>query len=244
MPCDRILCRFGLRLEIKLSLESPNLIWCCQAHGQSPHLVTFESVPEARGLPSIGITRPPWYYAPLRLPPGPETFVSVVGHEPAPGKGLPRCPSYLPDILFQYPGRLEQALVTVACPFFGGLSNIGRVGIYNFPLGACSRFTRITACQIAAALKAYVLPRGFSKKVSRSYCLGSYRDETTISRAELASAGNLHSRGAPIYCGFFIPPESRRFAIVCLKIRVRKTYSIPLISLKTASQSLDHRHHG
>jgi hypothetical protein len=31
-------------------------------------------------------------------------------------------------------------------------SNIGRVGIYNFPFGACSRFTRVAACQVAAAL--------------------------------------------------------------------------------------------
>jgi len=29
--------------------------------------------------------------------------------------------------------------------------NIGRVGFYNFTFGACSRFTRVTACQVAAA---------------------------------------------------------------------------------------------
>ena len=31
-------------------------------------------------------------------------------------------------------------------------SNIGRVGIYHFPFGACLRFTCVAACQVAAAL--------------------------------------------------------------------------------------------
>ena len=77
--------------------------------------------------------------------------------------------------------------------------NIGRVGIHDFPFGACSGFTRVTACQIAAALSAYIFPEGFSRTVSQSHCLGSYRDEPTISRAELSSAGNLGPRGAPTY---------------------------------------------
>ena len=100
-----------------------------------------------------------------------------------------------------YPGRSDQALATVSLPVLQRpSSNIGRVGIYNFPFGACSRFTRVTACQVAAALTAYICPQSFSWKVSLSNCLGSYRDEPTISRAELSSAGILHPRGAPIYC--------------------------------------------
>jgi hypothetical protein len=77
--------------------------------------------------------------------------------------------------------------------------NIGRVGIHNFPFGASSGFTRVTACRVAAALKAYICPQSFSMKVSLSYRLGSYRDEPTISLAELSSAGILHPRGAPIF---------------------------------------------
>ncbi|MBW1824808.1 MAG: hypothetical protein JRI87_09615 [Deltaproteobacteria bacterium] len=79
--------------------------------------------------------------------------------------------------------------------------NIGRFGIYNFPFGACSRFTRVTACQVAAALKAYICPQGFSRKISLSHCLGSYRDEPTISRTGLSPVGNLRLRGAPTSCG-------------------------------------------
>ena len=40
-----------------------------------------------------------------------------------------------------------------------------------------------------------------SRKVSVPYCPGSYRDEPTISRAELSSAGILNPRGAPRYWG-------------------------------------------
>ena len=61
-----------------------------------------------------------------------------------------------------------------------------------------SSFTRVTACQVAAALAAYICPRGFSRKVSLSHCLGSYWDEPTISRAGLPPAGDLRLRGAPI----------------------------------------------
>ena len=89
--------------------------------------------------------------------------------------------------------------------------NIGRVGIHDFPSGACSGFTRVTACQIAAALSAYIFPQGFSRTVSQSHCLGSYRDEPTISRAELSSAGNLRPRGAPIP-GVLM--ENRFFAMI------------------------------
>ncbi len=47
--------------------------WCCQALRQSPLLDSFISTPEARTLPSPGITRLHRYYGPLRLPPAPST---------------------------------------------------------------------------------------------------------------------------------------------------------------------------
>ena len=100
-----------------------------------------------------------------------------------------------------YPGRSEWVLMTVTFPILPRPSpNIGWVGFYNCPFGACSRFTRVTACQVAAALTAYICPQSFSWKVSLSNCLGSYRDEPTISRTGLTPAGNLRLRGAPI-CG-------------------------------------------
>src|SRR5215469_6631107 len=49
--------RFRLRLTIQLSLKGPDLFRCFQAHRQSPLLTIFESTPEVRVLPSIGVTR-------------------------------------------------------------------------------------------------------------------------------------------------------------------------------------------
>ena len=134
------------------------------------------------------------------------TKSAVTGRDPAPGTGLPRCPRYLPDM----PSSLPRWIGISACVGYFLIPqrpspNIGRVGIHNCPFGACSRFTRVTACQFAAALKAYMCPQSFSRKVSLTHCLGSYRDEPTISRAELSSAGILRPRGAPICC--VSPPE-------------------------------------
>src|SRR5207245_11274782 len=49
--------RLVLRLSIQLDLEFPYLARPCQAHRQSPFLSSFSSTPEARALPSTGITR-------------------------------------------------------------------------------------------------------------------------------------------------------------------------------------------
>ncbi len=63
--------RLGLRLHIEFPLQSPDRIWCFQAHRQSPHLVRFENTPKVRVLPSTGVTRLRRYYDPVRLPFGP-----------------------------------------------------------------------------------------------------------------------------------------------------------------------------
>jgi len=52
------------------SSEVFGYVRCCQAHRQSPLLDFFKSTPEARVLPSTGITRLHRYYDPLRLPLG------------------------------------------------------------------------------------------------------------------------------------------------------------------------------
>ena len=90
--------------------------------------------------------------------------------------------------------------------------NLGRVGIYNCPFGAFSRFTRVTACQVAAVLSTYICPRSFSRKVSLSRCPGSYRDEPSISRTGLAPVGDLRLRGAPRCCGYHIFDENRDYS--------------------------------
>ena len=109
---------------------------------------------------------------------------------------------HLPDMLPSLPRQISSGAVDGCFPEpLRPSPNIGRVGIYNCPFGACSRFTRVTACQVAAALKAYICSQGFSRKVSLSHCLGSYRDEPTISRTGLAPVGDLRLRGAPTSCG-------------------------------------------
>src|SRR5664279_5733806 len=49
--------RLVLRLAIQLDLKFPYLTRRCQAHRQSPFLSSFSSTPEARALPSTGVTR-------------------------------------------------------------------------------------------------------------------------------------------------------------------------------------------
>src|SRR5580658_3595118 len=65
--------RLGLRFVVEFPLQSPDRVWCSQAHRQSPHLVCFENSPEVRTLPATGVTRLQQYYDPVRLP-----------HQPAP----------------------------------------------------------------------------------------------------------------------------------------------------------------
>ena len=69
MPATTTCAEFRLRLEVKLSLESPNFFGVCRP--MANHLILFpsKSVPEARALSSTGITRPQRSYGPLRLPP-------------------------------------------------------------------------------------------------------------------------------------------------------------------------------
>ena len=49
--------RLLLRLSIQFDLQVPNFIRRCQTHRQSPVLSRFPNTPEARALPSTGITR-------------------------------------------------------------------------------------------------------------------------------------------------------------------------------------------
>src|SRR5207244_11848865 len=60
--------RLVLRLSIQLDLKFPYLTRCYQAHRQSPSLSSFSSTPEARALPSTGVTRLRWYLWPSPTP--------------------------------------------------------------------------------------------------------------------------------------------------------------------------------
>ena len=94
---------FRLRLKIKLSLEIPNLIWCLQAHGQSPHLVSVKKLTRSKGpflhqhYPASTVIRP------SPTPALTNAYRAVAGRDPAPGTGLPRYSSHLPDMLSSLP---------------------------------------------------------------------------------------------------------------------------------------------
>ena len=100
------------------------------------------------------------------------------------------------------PDQTPNMLLQVAIPASG-------TGLPRYPrylpdmLSPLPRWTgtggSVTACQVAAALSAYIFPQSFSRRISPAHCLGSYRDEPTISRAGPAPAGILRPRGAPIY---------------------------------------------
>ena len=54
-----------------------------------------------------------------------------------------------------------------------------RVGIHNFTFGACSSFTRVTACRIACPPKRRTLSRGFDPASYPTVPLGSYHVSPT-----------------------------------------------------------------
>ena len=85
------------------------------------HLISLlsKACQKQRGLPSIDITRFQRYYAPLRLPPGSEPVVSVAGHDPAPGTGLPRYPSYPSGMLSPIPRWIKTGGSVTSLSCFG-----------------------------------------------------------------------------------------------------------------------------
>jgi hypothetical protein len=141
-------------------------------------------------LPSFGITRNHRYYNPLRLPPGPIHNRIVASRGPASGKGLPRCPGYLPDMLSPItPVDRNRWVGYIPIPPRPS-PNIGWIGIHDCPFGAFSGFTCVTACQVAGSpIGLHLSPKLQQEGLPTPHCLGSYRDEPTMSRAELSSAG-------------------------------------------------------
>ena len=76
--------------------------------------------------------------------PAPESVISVAGHDPASGTGLPRYPSSLSGMLSPIPRWIKTGGSGYVPVLLRPSPNIGRVGIHNFPFGACSGFTRVT----------------------------------------------------------------------------------------------------
>jgi hypothetical protein len=113
-----------LRPEVKLSPEIPNFSRRFQAHRQSPRLLSFESAPEVRGLPSILFPGFQRYYAPLRLPPGPapEALLQVATLHP--GRVSRVAQDTFPTCHPHYPGGSESVHASIASSSRIGLPRI------------------------------------------------------------------------------------------------------------------------
>src|ERR1700680_4009144 len=87
-----------------------------------------------------------------------------------------------------------------------------QVGIHDFTFGACSSFTRVTACQVACPPKGGLLSRGFGLASYPTKPLGSYHALPTTTWMDPPSTGDLRRWGAPLNNGDALRPERRRLA--------------------------------
>ena len=69
MPRECIECHRAFALRYSFLWKVRSYLVFSRPEGQSPLLISFKSIPEARALPSTGITRLQQSYDPLRLPP-------------------------------------------------------------------------------------------------------------------------------------------------------------------------------
>src|SRR5450755_2836513 len=158
--------RLFLRLLVQLLLKHPDLYWCFQAHRQSPLLSFFQSTSEVRVLSSTGVTRLHWSYDPLRLPDRPPSY-RCCWRTSSTGTGPPEfTKTTFPACRAQYLGGPNRCL-SVSSPFARPSPINRRVGIHDFTFEACSSFTRVTACKVAARPTADFCPEASTRPVAR-----------------------------------------------------------------------------
>src|SRR5947208_7281927 len=158
--------RFFLRFLVQLPLKHPDFYWCFQTHRQSPLLSFFKSTSEVRVLPSTGITRHQRYCDPLRLPGWPPSCDGVGDAISASPGSPPITQITFPTCRAQYPGGSNRCL-SVSSPFARPSPVNWRVGIHDFTFEACSGFTRVTACRIAARPTAASSPEASTRPLSQ-----------------------------------------------------------------------------
>ena len=151
-----------------------------------------KSTPEARVLPSTGITRLHQYYDPLRLPPGAHRRVYGTHAPPQWVSHVTRIP--LRRAMPTTPADRTAAVDTFCHPYC--LPRSWRVAIPNCTFEACSGFTRVMAHRIARPPKAVFVTRlrhhQFSGDAARQLPVLS-----TSLRAEPSSTGHACPRGTP-----------------------------------------------
>src|ERR1043166_6000152 len=195
--------RLALRLLVQLPLKHPDLYWCFQAHRQSPLLSFFKSTSEARALPSAGITRPPRYRGPLRLPSLAVIPKMTLEARPPPFPDLPQLPR---------PPSLHAVLTTPvdrtgACRFLPCSRGLPRL-----TGGSASTTSLSRPAQPSLALRPArsqpaqggFLSRGFGPVSSPPEPLGSNHVLPTTTWMDPPSTGDLRRWGAlstPRVCG-------------------------------------------
>src|SRR4051812_17297021 len=123
-----------------------------------PLLSVFESTPEARGLPSAGVTRVRQYCAPVRLPPDPPPEATSKPRPPT-GRVSPVTRITFPACRAHYPGGSRRVHLSIASPLTRPSPLCRRVGIRTSTFEACSGFTHLTAPPIAPPPKATLVTR-------------------------------------------------------------------------------------
>jgi hypothetical protein len=153
-------------------------------------------MPEVRGLPSAGVTRPQRSYAPVRLPPAPSPR-AMVKPQPSNGRVSPDYPRYPSNVPSPIPRWTERVLASTASPLARPSPIRGRVGAHMRTFEACSDFTRVTARWIAQPPKAAFVTR-LRPSRSPNQAARQLPDQSTILWVEPTSTGNARRRGAPL----------------------------------------------
>jgi hypothetical protein len=158
--------RLGFRLVVEFPLQSPDRIGCLQAHRHSPPPHRRQKRTRSQG-PSLHRRYPA--SAVLRPCPTPARTAACAALRPLPssperaelpkvplsvaqwngGGGLPRLPNPCLDVLCPLPRRTVPVRLSAASRSMRPSPYSGRVGVHNFPFGACSGFTHVTARRVA-----------------------------------------------------------------------------------------------
>ena len=155
-----------LRVALQLDGEVQELLRRARLIVNRRSIHSCTSAPEARALPSASITRHPRYRGPIRLPGWPLSCDDVEGATSASPGSPPITQIAFLACRAQYPDGPNRCL-SVSSPFARPSPVNWRVGIHDFTFEACSGFTRVTACKIAARPTADSCPEASIQPVAQ-----------------------------------------------------------------------------
>src|SRR6202011_1675956 len=146
--------------------------------------------------------------------PGPALIlIDDVGAAASTGTGSPSITQItFPACRAQYPGGPNRCVSVSSLSARPSPVN-RRVGIHDFTFGACSSFTRVTACKVARPPKGGLLSRGFDPASYPTKPLGSYHVLPTTTWMDPPSTGDLRRWGAPLNNGYTQKRKRRLWAV-------------------------------